>query len=933
MKKIISLLLLLCISFSLFAQTKIVRVGINLSRDAENGRYYGYEYEYFQEIAKYTGWQYGYVYSSKQNFEEWLESDAVDIIIDSSNVKDKKKFAASDQPVISYSSYIFKFQNDLSITSDDLSSLKDKRILVLRDSIPNKQLLNFKNETGIDFKIVYSDSSERIVRDFISGKSGADLLCAPDYYVKGFKGISSIQDLGTYEYCALLSKTNNELVKELNRAQHLLEDNNPYFQRQLKAKYFEFKNPITFKNYLEDDWLHSNDTVSVGYVSNCIPFCYTNSSGNADGVFPKYFAELVSKSPLQGKRINYVKYDSYDDALRGILKSEVNVIFPVYGDYYEAEIHNLQKTDNIIEITNDLVFKGSYSSNYIEEIVANREYQFLTRYAERYLQNYNFSNQTFASVKKLNDILNEPKTAILMDRVTADNLLSLARFSRYNRIELAEKCPLAMGVRRNDIGLLSLLNSSIRTLDSNYSLQLLNEISYKNKKYNFIDYMRDNMIFMFCSILAVVVVILFVLIIYIKTIQKNKAKLEKSKNQVDEALLIAENANKAKSVFLSNMSHDIRTPMNAIIGFTNLAQHSLDDKEKAKDYLSKIQVSSHHLLNLINDILDMSRIESGKLQLVEHRENLLSIAQEMKTILQTDMESHELEFIVDTTELKHPNVTCDKLRLNQILLNLLGNAIKFTPERGKVTFSIKESESEKIGKNKYYFIVEDSGIGMSQEFQKKIFEVFERENNSTISRTQGTGLGMAITKSLVDMMNGSIEIESVKCVGSKFTVQLELSATDELVSMETVKTEKKLPDYSKNVEISGSGLSVLVAEDNELNQEIAKSILEEMGFEVELVGNGAIAVEKIRENLSSKKYAILFMDIQMPILDGYEATKQIRSLESEYAKQIPIIAMTANAFDEDKKKALDCGMNSHITKPIDVKELEYSISNFLKKDR
>ncbi|MCI5607355.1 MAG: ATP-binding protein [Treponema sp.] len=919
LKKVIGSIFFIFVSFSMFAQSGIVRLGINLSREENNGRYSGYEYEYFQEIAKYTGWQYGYIYGTNDNFEELLDSEAVDIIIDSSKISKKENFFISYDPVISFSCYIFKFQNDSSILFDDLSTLNGKKVLVVKNSIPERKLKEFRERKHLNFQIIYSDSPDTIVKEFVSGKSGADALCAPDYYVRGYKGISSVEEIGDYDYHALLSKNNEKLLADFNQAQRIMGDENPYFQRQLKAKYFEFKNPAILRKSQEDEWIKNHNTINVGYLDDSFPFCYTNNLGKVDGLLPKYLNEMLNKSKIRNLNIKYIPFENYYEAINALKNEKIDIVFPIYSDYYEAEIHNMQKSDNIIDFTVDLIFKGSYDSNYIDHVYANKNYHFYSNYAESYLRNYTYTE--YNGSQKISEVLNSPKTAVMIDRISADNLLSQSEFKRYNRIELREKCSLAFGVRRSDVVMLGLINTAINLVDKNYSSNVLNEITYSARKFSMKDFINDNMFLAFFILVCVVAVVLFILIIYIRTINKNKAKLEKSKQQVDEALLIAENANKAKSVFLSNMSHDIRTPMNAIIGFTNLAQHSLDDKEKAEDYLSKIQVSSHYLLNLINDILDMSRIESGKLQLVEKHENLILIANEMKTILQNDIEKNNFDFTIDTSAVKNPNVVCDKLRLKQILLNILGNSIKFTPEKGKISFTILETPSENVGKNIYQFVIEDTGIGMSQEFQKKIFEAFEREANSTISRTQGTGLGMAITKSLVDMMHGTIEIESIKFVGSKFTIKIELPFTKknleytENLSAAAEFLESKIKKYI-------TGETVLLVEDNELNQEIAKSVLEGMGFFVDIAENGAIAVEKVKNSIKAKKYLLLFMDIQMPVLDGYEATKQIRQIDDLYAKKLPIIAMTANAFEEDKKLALECGMNNHISKPIDVLELK-----------
>ena len=365
-------------------------------------------------------------------------------------------------------------------------------------------------------------------------------------------------------------------------------------------------------------------------------------------------------------------------------------------------------------------------------------------------------------------------------------------------------------------------------------------------------------------------------------------------------------ANRAKTVFLNNMSHDMRTPMNAIVGFTALAESHIDDKEQVKDYLGKISVSSRHLLSLINDVLDMSRIESGKMTVEETDVHLPEVITDLKTIVQSAIESKKLELQVDTKSVKHEDIVTDKLRLNQVLLNILSNAIKFTPEGGKISFCVSEKPAGEEGRAVYEFRIRDNGIGMSEEFKKTIFDAFTRERTSTVSGIQGTGLGMAITKNIVDMMGGVITVDSEEGKGSEFIVELPCSLCD---ISEKKKTQTELPDFS--------GKRVLLAEDNEMNQMIAEAILTEAGLDVEIAGDGAEAVEKIK-NTAAGYYDIILMDIQMPRMDGYEAAKQIRSLDDEKKASIPIVAVTANAFEEDKKTAMDAGMNGHLAKPYDI---------------
>jgi signal transduction histidine kinase/CheY-like chemotaxis protein len=417
-----------------------------------------------------------------------------------------------------------------------------------------------------------------------------------------------------------------------------------------------------------------------------------------------------------------------------------------------------------------------------------------------------------------------------------------------------------------------------------------------------------------CAILVVCVVVAVLLtgfLFYAVGMTQATKETEKSRRQ-------AERANQAKSEFLSHMSHDIRTPINGIIGMTNIAMRNEDNKEKVEDCIQKISEASGHLLMLVNDVLDMSRIESGKIVISNNPLDMHALIQSCVAIINGQIMSRQLEFECEFEDSPNNYLFGDELHLRQILINILGNAVKFTPDGGKIRFQVAEQE-ERDGKAVYLFEIEDNGIGMSEEFQEHIFEAFSQEDNGSRTHYAGTGLGMAITKQFVDLMGGNIRVESEVAKGSKFTVELAFDIDFEK------KTETQVQEETENVNIAG--MRILLVEDNELNMEIAQELLEAEGAKVSVSMNGQEALDKFLE-MPAGSFDVILMDIMMPVMNGYDAARAIRASKHPDAATIPIIAMTANAYEEDVKAALNAGMNAHVAKPIDMEKFFAVISGF-----
>ena len=408
-------------------------------------------------------------------------------------------------------------------------------------------------------------------------------------------------------------------------------------------------------------------------------------------------------------------------------------------------------------------------------------------------------------------------------------------------------------------------------------------------------------------------------IILFRNITSEKSKEIEANRKLSQALNAAREASNAKTTFLFNMSHDIRTPMNAVMGFTAMAKKHIEEKETIKKYLDKIDIAGKQLLSLVNQVLEMSRIESGKIILSEQKCNLENVIKALSTTYGSHAETKGILFTATITNLEHKMVLIDSDRINQIAANIIGNAIKYTNENGSIMCTLEEEKCDREGYGMYTLVVEDSGIGMSSDFIEHIYDEFTRESSTTVSRIQGTGLGMTIVKKLTDIMNGTIKIDSKKGQGTKIAVSIPMKWCKDL-SPETAEQKTVTTIPLKD-------MKVLLVEDNEMNREIAEEILTENGLVVDTANDGDIAVDKVRR-APPGAYNLILMDVQMPRMNGYDATKAIRKLEDPQKSKVPIIAMTANAFEEDKKNALAAGMNGHLAKPIDVQKLIQTLTNF-----
>ncbi len=918
---------------------KTVRVGYYenevFQEGAEDGAVKtGYAYEYYRKLSEYTGWKYEYVYGGFGDLYQMLLDGKVDLLAGLAYREERASLIGYPKAIMGNESYyLVKHESDLDITADP-STLNGCSIGVL-DSAMVSVLNRFLADNGVNAKVKTYQDHEQMFGAFEA--HDVDVLAVESDGAHGRENVEVLMAFGASDYYLCVNIRRPDLLDELNSAQALLAAEEPNYLNNLSAKYYSISVTARAFSQAEREWMSTHSVLHVGYLNNYLPYSDTDADGNVTGMVKDMIPAILNALGIPKIEVTFTGYSSYDDMVSDMSSGAVDVAFPVGGGLYYSEENGIYQSNPVVSSPTALIFKAPFTDSTTSSFAVNENNRMQYYYVRT---NYPDSEVIFfpSIYDSLSAVLSGKAGCTTLNGLRANEILKNRKYQDLSMIQSSYADDRCFGVEIGNEGLLKLLNRGINVLGSDYA----QNISYKYigglSTYDIVDFIMDHLAAVITVIVAVAALVIGTLFRDIirsrRDVREKEAarqkleainrELSESKEALSDALVKAESANRAKTVFLNNMSHDIRTPMNAIVGFTSLAESHLDDKELVKDYLGRISVSSQHLLSLINDVLDMSRIESGKVTIEESEVHLPDMIRDLKTIVQSDVSSKQLTLSVDTDDVVHEDIVTDRLRLNQVLLNILSNAIKFTPEGGAITFKVSEKPLPEDGVSSFEFRIRDNGIGMSEEFLKTIFQAFTRERTSTVSGIQGTGLGMAITKNIVDMMKGTISVDSEEGKGSEFTVSIPCRISD-TAAVQAPQTDTASGDVFK-------GRRILLVEDNEMNQMIAEAILTEAGFAVEIASDGSEAVERMNEKPAGY-YDVILMDIQMPKMNGYEAAKLIRALDDGKKAGIPIVAVTANAFEEDRKIAMEAGMNGHLAKPYDVPEMMKTLRELLARDK
>ena len=792
---------------------------------------------------------------------------------------------------------------------------------------PEIMLTEWENRNGIQTEHVNVYNNDDVEKKLANHE--IDCFVSLEESIWSEQGISSVTTIGKSGIYFAINKERSDIKTKMDYAMRQLEQDSPFFKSDLYKKYFtlDYKQSLTGK---EKSWVEEHGGIKIGFLNNDQAiFSMDQETGKLIGMLAEYISYAKDCLGNQTLEFNIRGYDDYNEMLQALQDHEIDMIFyagrnPDLAEKKGYTLTNTAWTYSLMAVTDEKYFNEdkSYTVAVPKEQEALKQH-IVFSYPQWKLVDYD----SLADAADM--IMNEKADCFLMGTSQA---LKYDNNRDFKSVPLTKTMEACFAVRDGEGTLLSILNKTLKDMPSDMLTSALAIYDSTADKVTFYDFVKDNMFAFFVTAGFFVLTIIGIILVLLRKARKAEAvaKLaasdtQKLNDKLEIALKKAEDASLAKTRFLNNMSHDIRTPMNVILGYAQLMENELKGKGMPEmlEHLEKLQQSGNLLLAIINNVLDMAKIESGRMELDENYCRIEAVWKSLFAVFDEKARKKNIALHY-TMNVEHEHVLTDVTKVKEILVNILGNSIKYTPVGGSVMVDVDELSCDESGYMIERIRVSDTGIGMSQDYLKKIFEAFTREQNTTKSKIAGTGLGMSIVKKYVDLLGGTINVESELGKGSTFTVTLKHRIADE-----SYYVKKYMEEPGTGSEIL-EGRNILLAEDNDLNAEIAKAILESAGLKIERVEDGIQCVNRI-EKMPADTYDMILMDIQMPKMDGYKATQAIRNLSDKDKASIPIIAMTANAFEEDKRDAIAAGMNGHIAKPIQVDKLLSILSEVIRK--
>ena len=902
-------------------QSQIIRVGSFEDTFAyvdKNGVRRGYGYELMQALAGYTGWKFEYVKCDWSNCFDKLENGEIDIMGDISYTDERaKKMLFSDEPMGEEKYILYADLSDMDIGTSDFKFMDGKRVGVLIDTEPEIMLTQWENKNGIHTEHVNVNNNDDVEKKLANQE--IDCFISLEDSIWSEQGISSITTIGKSGIYFAINKARSDIKTELDYAMRQLDQESPFFKADLYKKYFtlDYCQILTGE---EKSWLEEHGDIRIGFLNNNPAiFSRDEATEKLTGMLAEYTSYAKDCLGNQVLKFYIQEYDSYDEMTQALQNREIDMVFyagrnPDFAEKNGYALTNTAWTYSLMAVTDEKKF----DEDRLYTVAVPKEKDALKQHIAFCYPQWKLVD--YDSLEDAADmVMNEKADCFLIGTSQA---LRYDNNRDFKSVPLTKTMEACFAVRGGEGTLLSILNKTLKAMPSDMLTSALAIYDSTADKVTFWDFVKDNMPAFFVTAGFSSLGIIGIILVLLRKARKAEtvAKLaandtQKLNDKLEIALKKAEDASLAKTRFLNNMSHDIRTPMNAILGYAQIMEDELNRKEmpEVSEHLEKLQQSGNLLLSIINNVLDMARIESGRMELDENYCRIEDVWKSLFAVFDENAMKKNIALHY-AMNVEHEHVLTDVTKVKEILVNILSNAIKYTPAGGSVMVDVDELPCDESGYMIVKIRVSDTGIGMSQDYQTKIFEAFTREQNTTKSKIAGTGLGMSIVKKYVDLLGGTINVESELGKGSTFTVTLKHRIADE-----SYYIKKHIEEPGTGSEIL-EGRNILLAEDNDLNAEIAEAILERAGLKTERVEDGIQCVNRIME-MPVGTYDMILMDIQMPKMDGYKATQAIRNLPDRDKACIPIIAMTANAFVEDKRDAIAAGMNGHIAKPIQVDKL------------
>ena len=902
-------------------ECKVIRVGSfedTFNYVDENGVRRGFGYELMQALAGYAGWKFEYVKCDWSNCFDKLENGEIDVIGDISYTDERtQEMLFSEEPMGEEKYILYADMSNTDIGASDFTSMDGKRVGVLLGTEPESMLTEWEKKNGIHTEHVNVYDNDDVKKKLADNE--IDCFVSLEEAIWSELGISSVTSIGKSGIYFAINKERSDIKKELDFAMRQLDKDSPFFKADLYKKYFTLDYSQILTGH-EKSWMEEKETIRIGFLNDDpAVFFMDEETGKLTGMMAEYIAYAKDCLGNQILKFNIQSYDDYDEMIQALQDCEIDMIFyagrnPNFAEENGCAFTNTAWTYSLMAVTDEKYF----NENEVHTVAVPKEKEALKQHIA-----FNYPQWKLVDYDSFNDaadmVIKENADCFIMG---TSQVIKYDNNKDLKSIPLTKTMEACFAVRCGEGNLLSILNKTLKTMPSDMLTSALAIYDSTADKVTFLDFIKDNLLTVFVTASLLALGIIGIILVLLRKARKAEAAAkfaakdtQKLNDKLEVALKKAEDASLAKTSFLHNMSHDIRTPMNAVLGYAQLMKDELKGKgmPETLEHLEKLQQSGNLLLSILNNVLDMARIESGRMEIDESYTQIEYILQDLFEIFDDEAKKKNIAFNYNMN-VEHDHVLTDITKVKEIFVNIISNAIKYTPAGGSVMVNIDELPCNESGYMIVRTMISDTGIGMSQEYLTKIFDAFTREQNTTKSKIAGTGLGMSIVKKYVDLLGGTIDVESELGKGSTFTVTLKHRIADE-----SCYAKKHVEELGTGSEIL-NGKNILLAEDNDLNAEIAETILERVGLKIERVEDGIQCVNKV-EKMPVGTYDMILMDIQMPKMDGYKATQKIRHLPDKDKACIPIIAMTASAFEEDKREAIAAGMNGHIAKPIDVNEL------------